>query len=166
MEKFFILCACGDGLSTGKLVYYMYLSQVAGYCNGLRFGIKSGGIDCRKVNTLVASLVTEGYLIKSDTGSLSLTEKAVDWYDSQVITWADADKLAVLKYYADMLTEKQLYAVCITDIVINDFISKGGKLSLKGNKDYILHILNGLIGGFSEDEFNTMLKIIRLIKEA
>ena len=166
MERFFILSACLEGLSAGRLVYFMYLCQVAGYCKDLRFSIKAGGITCRKVNTLVSELVSEGYLIKTDDGLLLLTDKAFDWYDNQIVTCADADKLTIVESYFTILTESQLYAVCISNIVINDFIQRGGKVSLKDNKDYIMHILGGLIEDFNEEDFNTMLKIARLIKEA
>lgn len=161
---FAILQACVDGLRSDRLVYYMYAFQQFGLDLRYRYRVKSSGIACRDIATALNTMIAHNKVVCRG-GELTLTSEGYLYYDNIVLTLSEWDKLFAVKHLLDSLSEEELFFVCVTDIVVNDMLKRSGVDGLRSGRATIEGIIKNLSLEYSEDNFNTALKVMREIKE-
>lgn len=161
---FSILLSCVDGLRSDRLVYYLYALQKFGLNLRYRYRVQASGIACRDIATALNTMIAHNKIACED-GELSLTSEGYLYYDNIVLTLAEWEKLWSVKCLLDSLSEEELFFVCVTDIIVNDMLKRSGVDGLREGRSTIECMIKNLSCEYSEDNFNTALKVMREIKE-
>lgn len=160
---FSVIHSCFDGLDSGKLVYYVYMYQVAGLDFKFRYKINTSGLTCRGVDNLLSQVINENKVSVTD-GKIILTSRGRLYYYNIPLTADEWELINYIKATLDTLTEEDLFAVCITDMIVYDTLAKYGVAGLVGQEDKIKTSIKALSPKFDDDDFDTALKFIRKVR--
>lgn len=161
---FAMLHSCSEQLSSNRLVSYMYMYQLAGLDYQFRYQIASSGIKARSINSFLNAVINEDKLEVID-GIVRLTTLGELYYTSVPLTYAEWEKINDIKSCLDSLSDEELYFVVLTDIVVSDTLKTYGVEGLMSQRTRITTTLSNLSREYSDENFDSALKIIRKVKE-
>lgn len=161
---FCILESCVDGLESSKLIYYMYVFQMAGFKFSFRYRINASGLACKQLNECLDSLVNDDK-VKVIDGVVKLTKSGEFYYDNVVLTASEWDKVNMIKSVLDTMNERELFFICITDMTVYDVLKTYGVDGLIKQREKIQSMISVLSKEYTDENFDTALKFIRIIKE-
>lgn len=162
---FCLLESCSDGLESSKLIYYMYVFQLAGFDFKFKYRLTTSGMTCKQLNNYLSEVVNLDK-VEISNGVVTLTTLGRLYYDNVVLTASEWDKINYIKSVLDALNEEELLFVCITHIIVYDVLRDYGVDGLISQKEKIQQSLSVLSSEYSDDNFNTALKFIRKVKES
>lgn len=160
---FSLISCCEYEIESRRYVPYMYIYQMAGFEMGYSFRITSSGLKSRDC---------EGYLNEAmANGILSTSKKKLRLNldsDSALMQYPlDFNEIELLEYIDSTINNLEyddLLFLCITDIVMQDMISKVSYEGLADKRDEVEGILASLSTAFSKENFNNALSVISKIK--
>ena len=161
---FCILESSYSDIESSRLIYYMYIFQVAGFNYKLKYKINTNGLSCRQLNEMLSSVVNSDKVITSD-GVVRLTPLGRLYYNNVVLTYSEWEKVDHIKSVLDNMSEKELYFLCLVDMLVYDTLNQYGVDGLIKQKNRIQSTLASLCSEYSEDNFNAALKFIKEIKD-
>lgn len=157
--------SCEDGLESNKLIYYIYIYQIAGLDYKFRYKIDASGLSCVGINNLLSQTISSGY-IQLHQGVATLTAKGDAYLYNIPMTAKEWDFIEFIKTILDALTEDELKTLCITDMIVFDTLDKYGVDGLIRQESRIKASIRALCGGaLSDEDFNASLKILRKVRE-
>lgn len=159
-----IVSSCEYKIDSNKIVYYMYLFQMAGYDFNFRYKITYNGLRSRGLNNYIDELLNLGYIIDNN-GLIISSDKAVAEVSEYIMTLEDIEAHEGILDQLDLLTLDDLNFIVITDIAIREIRKKYGVDALVQNKGYIAETISKLSKEYSEENLNNAIKIIKLIKK-
>lgn len=160
---FSILHSCENGLESNRLIYYMYISQLAGLSFNFKYRVNASGLSCRPLNDYIGNVVNNDY-IKVDNGVIKVTKLGRYYYNSIILTADEWDIVNDIKNTLDTMDEKELFFICIVDIVVYDVLKKFGVDGLITQKSKIVSAISSLSQEYTDENFDAALKFIRKIK--
>ena len=153
-------------LDKSRLVYYMYLLQLMDWYLDLGFHYKlaTGGMLSRDLDKCLDGLVlSEHVSIKND--KLCLTNLGELYSSNLYLTCEEEDFLDDMLDILDRLTIAELRFVCCVDMVVNEVKNKCTASEFAKSRGKITNYLMALSAEYSAENFNSALKIIRMLKE-
>lgn len=160
---FCTLESCIDGLESSKLIYYMYVFQMAGFNYNFRYRLNATGLVSKQLNEVLCGVVNADKVIVED-GVIKLTKSGLFYYNNVVLTLSEWDKIIYIKSVLDSLSEQELYLICIVDMIVFDVLKTYGVDGLITQKNRIKTTISALSTEYSEENFNAALKFIRKVK--
>lgn len=160
---FCMLHNCDTGLKTSKLNCCFYLYQLLGFNFDLRYKLTASGIECREVNDFL-DLAISMNMVEIRDGVVYSTSSGSDYYSAIGLFADEWEKVDNLRSLILGLTADEVYFIVLTDIVISDVVRKQGVEALVQNRSNIVRSLSALSTEYSDDNFNSAIKVIRYIK--
>ena len=160
---FCILESSYSGIESNRLIYYMYMYQLAGFNYKLKYKINVSGLTCRQLNELLNSVVNSDK-IEVNNGVVHLTSLGKLYYNNIALTYAEWEKIENIKSVLDNMSEKELYFICLVDMLVYDTLNQYGVDGLITQKARIKGTLASLCSEYSDENFDTALKFIKEIK--
>lgn len=159
--KAFCILVCGlEGIERKKMPYFMYLMQCSGFDLKYNYTIKNGSLKSHGLIGNIADQVSMGLL----ENNYKLTELGVEQVDNYPVTLLESDLLDLVTRYVQTLDTDDLFALCLTDILINEISEQGGADALIQNKSTILETLGNLVPNFTEVDLNSAVRVLRELK--
>ena len=162
---FCILFSSLDGLRCNRLVYYIYLFQLAGLDFEFRYKISPSGLNCVSLDKYLSNLVSDGKLIINDDGYQRLTKSGYFYVCDTLLRYNEYEFFTKSKLMLDKLSDDELFFVCISDIIISDVLKRYGYDGLVKQRDKIMVTLSNLSCEFSDDNLDSAMKICKHFKE-
>lgn len=159
-----ILHSCSDDLESSKLVYYMYMYQIAGLNFSFRYKLNAFGLTSKSLDAYLNEVISYNK-VESCNGVVSLTSEGELYYNNILLTAEEWDKLDFIKNVLDRMTEQELFLICITDMMVYETLESYGVDALIRKKNEIKHTIASLCKEYTDDNFDAALKFIRAIKE-
>lgn len=159
-REFCNLVACAYDIPVIKMPYLMYLFQEAGMQLGYRYSVRFNTIKSHGLVSSLGDLVAGGYV----TSKYKVTDSGSQRLSKFLITAEKDDMMNKVLYYVDIFDISQLYLLCVSDIIIQGELQSGDYNSLIRNKEEVIGSIKDLCVGFTYDDFNTCLKIMREIR--
>lgn len=160
---FCTLESCIDELESSRLIYYMYIFQIAGFDFNLRYRLSATGLVSKQLNEVLCGVVNDDKVTVKD-GVIKLTKTGFLYYDNVALTMSEWDKVIYIKHVLDALNEQELFLVCIVDMMVFDVLKTYGVEGLVSQKDRIKNTISALSPEYSEENFDTALKFVRKVK--
>lgn len=161
---FSIVQSCSDGLESGKLIYYVYIYQIAGLDYKFRYKINTAGLSCRGLDNLLSHVINENK-VKVESGRISLTSRGSFYLYSVPMTAKEWEFIDFIKTTLDNLTEADLQAICITDLIVYDTLAKYGVKGLVNQENKIKSSIKALCSNdFDDEDFNAALEFLRKVR--
>lgn len=162
---FSILQSCCDDLDSNKLVYYVYIYQIAGLNYKFRYKIDASGLSCNGINNLLSQVINDGNVTLKN-GIIKLTHRGSSILFNTPMTAEEWDFIEDIKSVLDKLSEKELQALCITDMIVYDTLHRYGVDGLVKQEDTIKSSIRTICGSnFKDDDFDASLKFLRKVRE-
>lgn len=161
---FCILESCYSGIESNRLIYYMYIFQLAGFNYRLKYKINVNGLSCRQLNEMLNSVVNSDK-VETSEGVVRLTPLGLLYYNNIALTYAEWETIEHIKLILDNMTEKELYFICLVDMLVYDTLSQYGVDGLISQKSRIHNTLASLCSEYSDENFDSALKFIKEIKK-
>lgn len=160
---FCMLHNCESGLKMNKLNCCYYLYELAGFNFNLRYKLTAQGVECREVNEFL-DLALSMNMVEVRDGVAYNTESGEDYY-TEVVLFADKwEKIDSIRDLIIHLTSDEVYFIVLTDMVISDVKRKQGVDALLYSRCNIVRTLSSLSTEYSDENFESAIKIIRYIK--
>ena len=164
-DKFYCVTACCDNnFSYARSLYSMYLFQIAGFNLGYRFKITTSGVCSRDFDAYMNDKIADGSF-KTKDGDILTCFNIEDFLLSTPI---DLSGIEVTDYIISNLsnvTDDELAFICLTDILIQDTLRKGGADYLKKQRSSIEDTLAALSACYSEENFDAAIYITRTLRK-
>lgn len=162
---FSILQSCCDGLDSNKLVYYVYIYQIAGLNYKFRYKIDASGLSCNGINNLLSQVINDGNVTLKN-GLIKLTARGSSILFNTPMTAKEWDFIEDIKSALDELSEKDLHALCITDMIVYDTLNRYGVDGLIKQESTIKSSIRTICGNdFKDEDFDAALKFLRKVRE-
>lgn len=164
-KLFCVLFSCKDTLASAKLPYYIYILQQTGVDFEFRFKLRPAGFTSSGLDSYIDSLVNSDKLEVSE-GKISLTSLGDMNLSSILLTAKEYDYYDRCINALDALSVSELYFVCLVDMLISDVkYTKGHYGGFAKNRESIQSTLKSLSSDYSDKNFDSALKLLRLIKD-
>lgn len=160
---FSVLHACENDIETGRIIYYIYMYQIAGLNFSYKYKINPCGLICKPLNSYLDSVVNIDE-ISIDNGVIRLTDIGRQHLDDTVLTDEELSKLVYMRSVLDQMTEQELHLICIVDIVVYDVLRNYGVDGLLSQEGRIKSTISSICKEYTDENFNFALKFIRSIK--
>lgn len=162
---FSILQSCCDSLDSNKLVYYVYIYQVAGLNYKFRYKIDASGLSCSGINNLLSQVINDGN-VTLNNGIISLTSRGSSILFNTPMTAEEWDFIEDIKSTLDKLSEKELQALCITDMIVYDTLQRYGVDGLIKQENRIKSSIRAICSNdFKDEDFDASLKFLRKVRK-
>lgn len=161
---FCILESCVDDLESNRLIYYMYAFQMAGFDFNFKYKLNASGLVCRQLNDILCGVVNDDKVVIND-GIIQLTKSGMFYYNNIALTAKEWDKVNYIKSVFDIMSESELFFICITDMLVYDVLKVYGVDGLIQQKDKIINTVSSLSSEYTDENFDTALKFIKDVKE-
>lgn len=160
---FCVLHSSEYNLESRRLIYYMYVYQLAGLDFKFKYRIDASGLICKPLNDYLGAVVNSDKVIVND-GIISLTSEGRFYHDNIMLTASEWDKVNYIRNVLDSMNEQELYFVCIVDMFVYDVLAKFGVDGLISQKNKIKKSISALSKAYTDDNFDSALKFIRIVK--
>lgn len=159
-----LLSSLGDGISVRRLNYYTYLLQKAGFDLNYSFRLNVSGIASRSFSRFLESKISKGILYQ-DAGIVKPTDDSNSLLYNYILSFEELNITKKIKDMLDLLSDDELYLICIVDIMIEDIIKTKGTNSLLNSREFIEHSVQGLCSNYSSENFDSAVNLLRFIKK-
>lgn len=161
---FCTLVSSEGGIKTGRITCYMYLFQLAGFELNFRYKVANYGVKSNDFNQYLSEAINQGVL-NTNRGIINVTIDIEEAYLKYPLGITDLNLIENIKSFLDALSDDDLTFLCLTDIIVSDTKKKVSVNKMAEERTTIESVLKGLSPVFSEENFDTSLKVIRFIKE-
>ena len=164
-DKFYCVTACCDNNFTyARSLYSMYLFQMAGFNLGYRFKITTSGVCSRDFDAYMNDKIADGSF-KTENGNI-LTCFNIEEY--LLNTPIDLSGIEITDFIISSLanvTDDELALICLTDILIQDTLKKGGAEYLQKQRETIESTLATLSSSYTKENFDVAINITRALRK-
>jgi len=160
-KSFCNLLACQSNVGIKKLPYLAYLMQISGFDLRYHYSIRLDTIKSHGLISSLGDLVSMGYA----TQGYELTEAGEQELSTYCITNEEDTLCDKIMFYVSELSHSQLYLICVTDMMLQDSLRRGGYKSLQNDRENIEDTVKGLCSAYTPDDFNTAVGILRELRK-
>lgn len=161
---FCLLESCIDDLESSRLIYYMYVFQMSGFKFNFKYKLNASGLSCRQLNDMLGEIVNENKVVV-ENGIIKLTNSGIFYYNNVILTANEWGRIDYIKSVLNVMSEKDLFFICITDMLVYDVLETYGVDGLIKQKERIKRSISALSSEYTDENFDTALKFIRTLKE-
>lgn len=162
---FSILQSCCDDLDSNRLIYYVYIYQIAGLDYKFRYKIDASGLSCNGINNLLSQVINDGN-VSLKNGIIKLTSRGSSILFNTPMTAKEWDFIEDIKSALDEFSEEDLKALCITDMIVYDTLNRYGVDGLIKQESIIKSSIRTICGNnFTDADFDAALKFLRKVRE-
>lgn len=161
---FSILYACIDGLKSTRLVYYMYLFQIAGVDYNLKYKVSTNGLKSKGVDEFIDYMLVQG-VVNIHDGVLTVTNEGNRYIDRILFTAEEWDTMEYIQSLLKSLSDEELYFICLVDVIMFDAYNSCDVEQLIQDKDKIKRTIALLSDEYSDDNFDCALKVLRWLRK-
>lgn len=164
-SMFCLLSNCEKSISYKRLVYNMYIYQIAGFDFNFKYVISNKGIKSKSLFAYADELLCMGYIETADNGNFCITSVGNEALYSFVASQDELDFAQYIENLLNSLTLEDLHFIVLTDIVITETNEKYGVEGLNSMRDKIEDTIRSLSTEFSEENFNNSIYLLNKIKK-
>lgn len=164
-SMFCLLSNCENGISYKRLVYCMYIYQIAGFNFNFKYVISSKGIKSKSLLAYAEELLCKGYIETNNSGNFCITSVGNDALYSFIASQDELDFAQYIENLLNSLTIEDLHFIVLTDIVITETKEKYGVEGLNSMRNNIEETIKSLSSEFSEENFNNSIYLLNKIKK-
>lgn len=159
-----VLHSVDNGLSSTRLVYYMYLYQLAGLDFNFRYSISTRGIKCKGLDEHISNMINYDLICLED-GEIKRTELGYFSYIEFPLLLSEWDFIEKFKAELDSLSDDDLYFIVLANILVENVQTKYGVEGLITRKSDIVASLTALTRDYDDTKLNYAIKFGRTYKE-
>ena len=161
---FCLLLSVKDGTNIGRLNCYSYILQKIGFSLDYSFRINVSGVRSKSFSRYLEDKMSTG-LIAQDNGVISISNDSSDMLDNFVLSFDELSIVDNVNSILSMLSDSELYFVCVVDMIMNDVVKTKGLDALVTSRDFIESSVESLCSDYSKDNFNLAVSLLRRLKK-
>jgi len=161
---FCLAVSCEKGLPSERLLYYMYMFQLAGFELNFRYSIGAEGLVSRDLSKYLNEIISKGVL-RSENGYLYITEDISEIYCYLPITYSDLEIMDAICEIVQSLSSDELNLVCVVDYIIMEVTTFRGVDGLIKERESIEDVVSKLCSAYSKENFDQSIKLAENIKK-
>lgn len=162
-DRFFVLMHLVEGgVHVSRLNCMIYVYQMLGFNLEYQYRLGVSGIRSKGFSVYLEEQIAKGVL-EQKKGVLTLAND--DVLCDFALTYEDFEVLDRLDNVINEMSDNTLYMLCVLDLVMSNVVSKNGLQALITSRDFIESSVSNLCVGYSEQEFNRVAGILRILRK-